>query len=521
MIVLRKLPIGIQSFNRLVSDGFVYVDKTEYIHQLAQKNTPYFLSRPRRFGKSLLISTLKAYWEGKKELFQGLRIVDLEKEDWQRYPVFHFDFNGQNYLEKGSLETILDIHLRRWEEEYSISTSEISLGERFQNLLREANHQTGLRSVVLVDEYDKSLLDVIDNPKLQEHNRAVFKGFFSSLKALDEYLQFVFITGVTKFEKVSIFSDLNQLRDISMTDEYAGLCGITEREIDTYFGEELTALAEKQKISLDECKEQLKKTYDGYYFHPQGPGVYNPFSLLSAFADREFGSYWFSTGTPTFLVMKIHQTGFDVRKFTDNTLYATEAMLSDYRADRGDLMPLLYQTGYLTIKGFDARKRRYTLGFPNEEVAYGMLENLMPEYAPVVSRGTGVDVFTFDDYLEEGNLEGIHNILIALFASIPYTSGADSFEHDFQSVIYILFTLLGQFVQCERHTWNGRIDCVVETKRYIYLFEFKRDGSAQEALNQIDSMGYDKPYAADPRKLFKIGVSFDSATRMLTDWKTE
>ena len=517
---MRKLPIGIQSFKKLIQNGFIYVDKTEYIHQLAQNDTPYFLSRPRRFGKSLLISTLKAYWEGEKELFRGLKITELESEDWKHYPVFHFDFNGQNYLEKGALEAILDMHLRRWEQEYHISASELSLGERFQNLLREANLQTGLKSVVLVDEYDKSLLDVIDMPELQDHNRAVFKGFFSILKSLDEYLQFVFITGVTKFEKASIFSDLNQLRDISLTEEYAGLCGITEEELDEYFELELEGLAEKQQLSLAECKEQLKKTYNGYRFHPQGPAVYNPFSLLNAFADREFRSYWFSTGTPTFLVKEIRRTGFDLRQFTDGTLFATEATLSDYRADREDLMPLLYQTGYLTIKGYDSKKRRYALGFPNDEVAYGMLENLMPEFTPVVKRGTGVNVFNFDEYLERGNLEGIRNILTALFASIPNTSGETSFEHDFQSVIYLLFMLLGQFVQCERHTWQGRIDCVVEVEQYIYIFEFKRDGSAKEALAQIEKMGYDKPYAADPRKLFKIGVNFDSSTRMLTDWAT-
>ena len=521
---MRKLPIGIQSFEKIRQDGYVYVDKTRYIFQLVHSGMPFFLSRPRRFGKSLLLSTLKAYWEGRKELFQGLAIERLEQdhpEAWKAYPVFHFDFNGQNYQEKGALEDILDAHLQRWEAEDQLSGEGKSLGQRFQNVLREVSGKTGLRCVVLVDEYDKSLLDVMDQPELQEHNRAVFKGFFSVLKAMDEYLQFVFITGVTKFEKVSLFSDLNQLRDISQTEEYAGICGITETELEASFAPETEALAKKHKLTNDQCREQLQKTYDGYFFHPAGPGVYNPFSLLNTFADQDFGSYWFATGTPTFLIKRIHQTGFDVRKFTDHTLYATEAMLSDYRADHRDLIPLLYQTGYLTIKDYDPKKRRYTLGFPNEEVTYGMLENLLPEYAPIVNRGTGVDVFTLDSYIEQGNLEGMRDILTALFASLPYSSGDIPFEHDFQSVLYVVFMLLGQFVQCERHTWPGRIDCVLEAKEYIYIFEFKRDGSADEALKQIEEMGYAKPYAADPRKLFRIGVNFDSAKRMLTEWKVE
>ena len=516
---MRKLPIGVQSFGRIITDGFVYADKTEYIYRLAQNNVPYFLSRPRRFGKSLLISTLKAYWEGRKELFRGLRIEELEKDRpdaWKAFPVFHFDFNGQNYQTHGALEQVLGIHLSRWEETYALTGAGKSLGERFQDLLTSAYRQTGLRCVVLVDEYDKPLLD---SGSEEEYNKAVFKGFFSTLKSYDEYLQFVFITGVTKFQKVSIFSDLNQLRDISFSKEYAGICGITEEELNRFFAPEMEELAVRRRMSANECKAQLKKAYDGYLFHPDGDGVYNPFSLLNAFADGDFGSYWFETGTPSFLVQRIRRAGFDVRKFTDNTLYATESMLSDYRADDRDLVPLLYQTGYLTIRAYDHEKRRYTLGFPNEEVAYGMLENLMPEYAPAAAQGTGTDVFTLDDYIEEGNLEGIRNILTALFASIPYTAFSTPFEHDFQSVLYVLFMLLGKFVQCERHTWQGQIDCVLQTKRYIYIFEFKRDASAEDALRQIEKMEYAKPFAADHRKLFKIGVGFDSEKRTLADWK--
>ena len=340
----RKLPVGIQSFEQIVQDKYLLIDKTEYIYKLVHTGKPYFLSRPRRFGKSLLLSTMKAYWEGKKELFRGLAIERLEQDDpeaWQTYPVLYFDFNGNDYQGKGSLENALNAQLMSWEEQYhTLTDTNLSLGDRFKRVLRAASEQTGKRCVVLVDEYDKPLLETMGNRELVEHNKAVFKGFFSSLKSEDAYIRFVFITGVTKFSKVSIFSDLNQLRDISMSMDYAEICGITEQEMTDVFMPEIDALAEEQDMSRSECHFKLKKKYDGYHFHQKGEGVYNPYSLLCAFADREFDAYWFETGTPTFLAERLKKLQFDPRRFTDNTIFATKSELKDYRDDNPDVIPL-------------------------------------------------------------------------------------------------------------------------------------------------------------------------------------
>ncbi len=521
-LIIRKLPIGIQSFEKLRSEGFLYVDKTEYIYRLAHNNVPYILVRPRRFGKSLLISAMKAYWEGKKELFHNLAIEKLEENNadaWKKYPVFYFDFNGANYQSQGALEEALNIQLKRWEASYGIQNGGESLSERFQNLLIAAKEQTELRSVVLIDEYDKPLLDVIENAALQNHNKEVFKGFFSTLKSFDEYIQFVFITGATKFHKVSIFSDLNQLNDISLNEDYAALCGITEDELRTYFKPEIETLASKQNMTVEECLEVLKEQYDGYHFHPHGNGIYNPFSLLKAFFEKDFGAYWFETGTPSFLVRKLRESEFDVRRFSDHTLYASESQLKDYSGDIADAVPLLYQTGYLTIAEYDRNGRVYTLAFPNQEVKYGFLESLMPAYVDDCGAGSGKDIFTLRRYAENGDLESIMRVLTAPFASIPYTNVKAPFEHYFQTVIYLTFTLLGKFTMCEMHTYNGRIACYVTVRDYIYLFEFKRDGSAEDALKQIDENEYSLTFAADERKPYKIGVSFDSEKRILKEWK--
>lgn len=375
----KKLPIGIQSFESLINDGYIYVDKTEYIYHLVHEGKPYFLSRPRRFGKSLLLSTMKAYWEGKRELFSGMAIEKLERDNqdaWKKYPVFYFDFNGENY-EDATIEEVLDQHLSDWEEIYGDKYKKRTLGYRFEKLLETASKTTGLRCVVLVDEYDKPLMEAIEDKKVEEHIKKVFKGFFSRLKKADEYIQFIFITGVSKFHKVSIFSDLNQLRDISMTEDYASLCGITEKEIDSIFSDEIEAFAQKRKMTISECRSILRKQYDGYRFHPEGEAVYNPYSLLGALLDKDFGSYWFETGTPTFLVEQLRKNRFDVHSFTDQTIFASEAMLKDYTGDILDPVPLLYQTGYLTITDYDSSRRRYTLGFPNEEVKYGFIESMI------------------------------------------------------------------------------------------------------------------------------------------------
>jgi len=496
------------------------VDKTRYIYELKGGSKQYFLSRPRRFGKSLFLSTLKAYWEGRKELFQGLEIERLEAdspEPWQAYPVFYFDFNGKNYQQDTALEDVLDNMLSQWEAEYG-GESSLSLESRFQQLLKLAREKTGRRCVVLVDEYDKPLLEVLDNDSREEHNKAVFKGFFSTLKSYDEYLQFVFITGVTKFSKVSIFSDLNQLRDISMLEKFAGICGITERELRASFGPEIAEMARNTNHTEEECLAKLKKRYDGYHFAPRSEGIYNPFSLLNALSDSMFSNYWFATGTPTFLVKRVRDIRLTANQFTNKTLYATGAALTDYRYENPDPVPLLYQTGYLTIWDYDERRGRYVLGFPNEEVKYAFLESLLPAYTPAAYPNTGTDIFALDDCLEAGDTDGARDILTALFAAIPYTKGDAPFEHYFQSVLYIVFTLLGQFVKCEVHSSRGRADCILETEGFVYIFEFKVDKSANEALAQIEEKGYALPYQADKRKVFKIGVSFDGEKRSLREW---
>ena len=525
MLKMRKLPIGIQGFMGLRNDGYLYVDKTDYVYKLVSEGKQYFLSRPRRFGKSLFISTLKTYWEGKKEYFKGLAIEKLEEGNgkaWQPYPVFHFDFTGSNYQEDHALEKRLDEHLRRWEKCYEVTPRpEDEIGARFRNILLTAEEKTGRQCVILVDEYDKPLLEVMENPERLEHSKAVFKGFFGTLKGFDEHLRFVFITGVTKFSKVSIFSDLNQLNDISMNEDYAGICGITEAELYENFAPEIRAMAERRGLTVAECREKLRKQYDGYHFCIGSEGIYNPFSVLKAFFDRNFGPYWFATGTPTFLTSKLKSVGFDARKFKTNNLFVGESAISDYRAEDPDPLPLLYQTGYLTLEGFDENRRRFQLRFPNQEVECGLLESLLPAYVPTMTNANGTDIFTLDDCLESGDVEGAMDVLTAIFAGIAYTEERNPFEHYFQTVIYLIFTLLGKFTVCEMHTARGRIDCTLETEEYVYLFEFKRDDTAEKALNQIEEKGYADRYAADKRKLYKIGVAFDSEKRILADWQIE
>lgn len=521
---LRKLPIGIQSFEKIRRDGFIYVDKTSYIYKLVHSGIPYFLSRPRRFGKSLLVSTLKAYWEGKKDLFSGLAIEQLEshnKDAWQSYPIFNFDFSRDGYQKANALEEVLDAYLDEWEGIYGCIDPTKSLAIRFQNVIKRAVEKANKPCVVLIDEYDKPLLDIFENKELVEHNRELFRSFFSCLKGFDEYLKFVFITGVTKFNKVSIFSDLNQLDDITFDNSFAGLCGITENELSDYFMPEIKSMAKAKKINLTQCMKKLKNAYDGYNFTSDMVGIYNPYSLLKSLSKKQFGSYWFETGTPTFLLKRVKALNFNVESFNNGSIFITEKNISDYRADDSNPVPLLYQTGYLTIMDYDEVKESYRIGFPNDEVRYGFFENLMGEYAKNVGAGSGKDILSIDQAIEAGDLDGFIASLTALFASIPYTSQEIVFEHYFQTVLYMLFTMLGRYVICELHTFSGRVDCIVETRHYVYIFEFKRDSSAEEALNQINDMNYALPYAADKRTLYKVGINFDSESRMLVDWKKE
>ncbi|MBR1862433.1 MAG: ATP-binding protein [Lachnospiraceae bacterium] len=520
---IRKLPIGIQDFERLIKGKYIYVDKTEYVYKLAKSGLPYFLSRPRRFGKSLFLSTLRAYFEGKKELFKGLKIEELEREDpdaWQEYPVFYFDFNKDEYRRAVALEDVLKTHLEKWESEYNVEPGEHSLAARFQNLIVKAVETTGRNAVVLVDEYDKSPLEVGNEERL-EHNEAVFKGFFSTLKSYDRYLKFVFLTGVTKFSKVSIFSDLNHLNDISLDREYSGICGITQGELEETFGPEIEMLADSQGLDRERCLAELKKMYDGYHFSRSSEGIYNPFSLINAFGKKEFGMYWFSTGTPTFLIEKLKSSGFDAKQITSGELYASESVLTDYRYDNPNPIPLFYQTGYLTITGYDKKYRSYQLNYPNDEVKYGFLESLAPLFLNEEKEPDPLDIRSFGRDIDTGNTDGLRDRFTALFSRLPYPNEEKTVENNFQNVIYIVFMLLGQYTRAEVHSSKGRADCIVETDDYVYIFEFKRDKTAEEALKQIEDMGYAKPYAADRRKLIKIGVSFDSKERSVSGWIVE
>ena len=519
---MRKMPIGIQDFQKLREEGFVYVDKTALVHKLVQNSCPYFLSRPRRFGKSLLVTTLEAYFKGKKELFKGLKIAELETE-WAEYPVLKFSLAGGEFTQQDGLRNALNKALKGFEDVYGLPHGDAGdLSGRFKDALKNAKEKTGRRVAVLVDEYDNPLLkNMGEYPDLEKANRELFKGFFAVLKDCDGDTRFVLFTGVTKFSKVSIFSDLNQLLDISMDEDFAGICGITQEELERVFSPEIDALAQKRGMTRGDCLARLKKLYDGYHFSKNSPDIYNPFSLINAFSKRDFGKYWFGTGTPTFLVRRIKEMNFNPRTFSDGSLYSSEDEISDYRPDNPDIVPLLYQSGYLTIKGYDSEFDSLTLGYPNDEVKYGFTASLTPEY---LHGETPLDVRSFGRDIKAGNTDGLRDRFTALFARLPYATGSvddTMLERDFQNVIFLTFLLLGQFVQVEQHTAKGRADCIVETDKYVYIFEFKRDGSADEALAQIETQGYATPYSADSRTLVKVGAVFSSEQKNISEWKVE
>lgn len=513
----RKLPIGIQSFEKIRTGGFTYIDKTDLIYQLASTKSPYFLSRPRRFGKSLLMSTLEAYFLGKKDLFTGLAMETLETE-WKEYPVLHLDLNARNYDSKEALVAILNQHLEKWEAKYGDEKKERSPEERFSYLLERIHEASGSQVVILIDEYDKPLLQTIGNEKLQEQYKNILKAFYGVLKSADAHLRFVFLTGVTKFGQISVFSDLNQLKDISMDARYATICGITDKELRRDFQPELEALAANEGLSYEEVCQKMKRMYDGYHFRHNMEGLYNPFSVLNALDSVEFGSYWFSTGTPTFLVQLLKETDYDLRNLEGIELPVNQ--FADYRADADYPIPVIYQSGYLTIKGYDKEFQSYTLGFPNEEVKYGFLNFLVPYYTGVSSNENLFNIRHFVKELRSGDANAFLTRLRAFFAGIPYELN-DKTERHYQAIFYLVFRLLGQYMEVEERSAKGRADAVVKTKDYVYVFEFKLDGNVDEALKQIDEKGYLLPYSVDERKLLKIGVSFDSAERNIGEWKIQ
>ena len=512
---MTKYPIGLQNFKGLREDGYVYVDKTALIHKMVTSGKYYFLSRPRRFGKSLLVSTLEAYFLGKKELFKGLAMERLEK-DWKVYPVFHIDLNTGLYTNPEGLVSIIDGHLRYFEKNYDIKPNDLSLSDRFKALIRNAYEQTGQKVVILVDEYDKPLLEAIGDEPLQNDYRKTLKSVYGVAKTMDEYIQMAFFTGVTKFSKVSVFSDLNNLKDITLNPKYAEICGITEKEIHEYFEEEVAQMAEAKHMTKEECYARLKENYDGYHFSKESVGMYNPFSLLNALCDQSFEDYWFETGTPTFLVETLKRNNYNLEDMTREE--ASADLLGSLDSIDTNPLPLLYQSGYLTIKDYNPRFDTYILGFPNGEVERGFTRFLFRYYAPIRADQSASFINNFTIEVESGQPEKFMPRLEAMFASQDYQVVGNA-ELYFHNVTSLVFKMLGFYTDVERHTTDGRMDMLVQTQDYIYIFEFKIDKSADEALAQIEEKQYAKPFETDSRKLYKIGVNFSSATRRMDGWK--
>ena len=525
-----KYPIGIQSFDQIIGDGYVYVDKTGLIYQLVKGGKIYFLSRPRRFGKSLLVSTLKCYFQGRKELFKGLAIDKLETE-WAEYPVFHIDFSQTDFLNPNLLEEKLEENISAWEQIYGKGEFAFSLGSRFAYVLKQAHKQSGRRCVVLIDEYDKPVVDAlgtglkikkdINELLLETYYKQLLGSFYSTLKASDEDLHFILITGMTRFTQATPFSGFNNFSDISTDRRYETLCGITQEELEHYFAEPIKALAVKYKVTEEGMLDMLKHRYDGYHFSGNLTDVYNPFSLLNAFAKKALRDYWFSSGTPTYLVRLLNHTQEDLNGMTGK--YYEDKEFVDYKADVEKPLPMIYQSGYLTIKGYDSDFGTFLLDFPNNEVKSGFVSLVASSYLrPQENLGGWIRSVVVS--MRQGDLEQLRKLFTSFLASIPYSMRAKKDEAEkerfFHYTLYLIFRLISVYtVYTEKEQSQGRADCIVETDDYIYIFEFKRDGTADEALAQIEAKGYARPYAADPRTLYKIGVNFSSETGTVEDWK--
>ena len=513
----KLYPVGVQNFEKVILGGYEYVDKTALIYELFNTGSYYFLSRPRRFGKSLLLSTLEAYAQGKKELFKGLALEKLER-DWTVYPVLHMDLNTEKYDTKASLENKLELTLKQWEGEYGYNPDEYSVATRFEGVIRRACEQTGRRVVILIDEYDKPMLQAIGNEALQNEYRSTLKAFYGALKSMDGCIRFALLTGVTKFGKVSVFSDLNNLMDISMDDRYVEICGISEKEVHAYFEEDIHALATATGLTYEETCAELKANYDGYHFTENAVGMYNPFSLLNTFAKKKFGSYWFETGTPTYLVelLKLHHYPIEDLEH----IVTSQPVLDSIDTASTDPIPVIYQSGYLTIKGYNKMFENYTLGFPNREVEQGFFKFLLPNYASVSVSKSPYQIQCFVEEVMAGKVDDFFDRLKTMFADIPYELARDREVH-YQNILYIIFKLMGFYVQVEYHTSRGRIDLVLQTQDYVYVMEFKLNGSADEALAQIREKGYAAPFTKDSRTVYRIGVNFSDELRNIQEVKVE
>ena len=531
----RVLPIGGQDFSDLRRNGFIYVDKTHFVADLVSASKYYFLSRPRRFGKSLFLSTLKAYFEGKKECFEGLYLEKWEeaqaaqggREAWQQYPVLYLDLNAKNYESRENLENVLDRHLLIWENKYGVKEKRIDLEDRFQSLLRYIYETTHQQVIVLVDEYDKPLLLTLEEglEDLNNEYRRILKGFFAVLKSGDPYLRFVFLTGVSRFSKISLFSDLNHLNDISLNRDYSSVCGITDEELKSNFQPEIKALSESEQLTYEETLEKLKQTYDGYLFIDGGEHVYNPFSLLNVFSDRMFFDYWFQSGTPTFLVQYLKKAHFYLPDL-ENNVEIDLSSLNNFKVDVGSPIPILYQAGYLTLKSYNRRSGLYSLGYPNNEVKYGLIRNLLPSYSNLDETKVQRFVWQFYEKVCSGDVASFMQVISDLLANIPYSSDSKDDvrwrEQNYQIAVALIFQFMGMYTQTEVYSAKGRADCVVHAEHIIYVFEFKlwSAGTAEEALAQIQAQEYYKPLRLQGKKLVLIGTSFDEEKRNIKGWKS-
>ncbi len=515
---IRRYPIGVQDFEKLITSGYTYVDKTELMYKLIQGGEAAFLSRPRRFGKSLLVSTLKAYFEGKKELFKGLAIEQLEKE-WVQHPVLHLSFaTRKNSNGDRAFEEMLQSLLEDFEKTYHIKEIRTSLSGRFEKVIETAYLTTGKPVVVLIDEYDAPLLDNLYHEEKLQNARILLRDFFSPLKDCGKYMKFLFITGITKFSQLSIFSELNHLRNISMTPQFSAICGITEEELLTHFKEDIALLAESNSEKYDEACAHLKRRYDGYHLSEKSPDVYNPYSVLHVLLDNKYDNYWFASATPTFLLDLLQH-----QKINIDELEGAELKSSRFNApitDTLDIIPTFYHSGYLTIKSYDKAMDIYTIGIPNEEVRIGLVESLIPRLLPNVFSDNNLSSFHFARDLMKGDINTFLTRLQVFFAKIPYDLNNKSEKH-YQTIFYIFTVLIDQYVEVEKKTASGRIDMLIRTPEHLYLLEFKLNYTAQDALAQINQKGYDAPFQLDSQKVIKVGVNFDDTTRTIRDWVVE
>ena len=508
-----KYPIGVQNFTDLRQSEYVYVDKTHLIYRLVSTGKYYFLSRPRRFGKSLLVSTMEAYFKGKKELFKGLAIEDMEK-DWVEYPILHFDLNAKKFDAVEDLYELVGRQLERYELQYETVAVDQSLDGRFYNLVMSIADKTHKRVVILVDEYDKPLLQTIGNSELQNTYREILKAFYGVMKSCDGQIHFGFLTGVTKFGKVSVFSDLNNLDDISMDPAYYEICGISENELNEYFDTEIGELAEVNELTKEQAYDRLRSEYDGYHFCENVSGIYNPFSVLSTLRKNRFGNYWFETGTPTYLVELLKKSDFQLDRIDG---YKTGKDVLN-GIDPDSPVAMIYQSGYVTIKDYDSEFDLVTVGFPNKEVERGFLLFLLPFYTNLKKEDSNFFVSRAVQALKNGDAEVFMSYMKSLLAGYPYDLIKDT-ENHYQNVVYLTLKLMSVYlVDAEFRTSNGRIDLLVRTDKYIYVMEFKYDGSAQEAMDQIESKEYPLPFAMDSRTIIKVGVNFSGKTRNIENW---